>query len=781
MVIFFLIFFSLPKSVPHSKSVALLLIKFRSFLFFPCSFSIVFSYDARGRVEAMLRYTETIGFDAIYYKYNSMDAPTKITVCDGLRSMNIWYGYDEFGRVDTVWSKLNQSGLYGTFYGTNWNINDLSFSNIDDDILPDSADVVLSHNSLGQLDSIYYVLPKIVTNFTYDNMSWLTSIHSKLNSNQNIFTQLLQRDHRGNIVGETNLLGHLLTELTNSIYSYDSYNQLTNSNIISKGFSYNNNYIYDCNSPVGNGFTFGNRFYSFENVKSALNDSPIMGSLKVYYYNLIKKNQLTRYEELHNTYGQSPLNIRKYSYYGDGALSARSLFSNNNLAIFANVKQSVEQFDYDYRGLMNKYRKGEVFASDTCNISQMLLTDVEWQYRYNPFGERESKYMTVNSLDERKLRPMEYYLLGTGNEQFAVYNGFSIADTMTIFLKYQNSWYPIYFPADSNKKYIYPTEYNVYSAEGVFSSYRMAYGVVQKNYFIYNHLGSKAVEVDSAGNIIDYVQYSPFGEPLKKNNYQPQWNERLGYIDKEKDRESKLGDHGVRKYDYEIGRFTSVDPLFEKFHGWSPYNYSFNNPINLVDRSGEAAYLIIWSPFRDNTGRDNAGHAGIAVDLYDDNGKTTGKMLYYDLAPDPSINFNQDNFDKNVKPSYTLNELSESDFDTDLSGLYSGRLPNGILKINTAGMNTDNLIHKKLQDEKNAKIPYNAQSNNCSHYAQEALRIAFRDNSFGAFEYFNMGFWFWHFKFASPTPNALFKKASHNTNTEIIRNPGDEVNKKLSD
>lgn len=36
---------------------------------------------------------------------------------------------------------------------------------------------------------------------------------------------------------------------------------------------------------------------------------------------------------------------------------------------------------------------------------------------------------------------------------------------------------------------------------------------------------------------------------------------RQGYIGKEKDVESSLGDHGVRKYDYETGRFNSVDPI----------------------------------------------------------------------------------------------------------------------------------------------------------------------------------------------------------------------------
>jgi RHS repeat-associated protein len=62
---------------------------------------------------------------------------------------------------------------------------------------------------------------------------------------------------------------------------------------------------------------------------------------------------------------------------------------------------------------------------------------------------------------------------------------------------------------------------------------------------------------------------------------------RQSYIGKEKEPENNLGDHGVRKYDYETGRFNSIDPLFEKYYGWSPYQYSMNNPIWAKDWNGK--------------------------------------------------------------------------------------------------------------------------------------------------------------------------------------------------
>ncbi len=75
---------------------------------------------------------------------------------------------------------------------------------------------------------------------------------------------------------------------------------------------------------------------------------------------------------------------------------------------------------------------------------------------------------------------------------------------------------------------------------------------------------------------------------------------RQSYIGKEKEPENNLGDHTstklsdltVRKYDYETGRFNSIDPLFEKYYGWSPYQYSMNNPIWAKDWNGEIIETI---------------------------------------------------------------------------------------------------------------------------------------------------------------------------------------------
>ncbi|MDC1068124.1 hypothetical protein OAQ99_03075 [Candidatus Kapabacteria bacterium] len=63
-----------------------------------------------------------------------------------------------------------------------------------------------------------------------------------------------------------------------------------------------------------------------------------------------------------------------------------------------------------------------------------------------------------------------------------------------------------------------------------------------------------------------------------------------------KDKENGLGDHGVRKYDHLIGRFNSIDPLWEKYLGWSPYQYSANSPIIFFDIDGNIIEYVGFTP-----------------------------------------------------------------------------------------------------------------------------------------------------------------------------------------
>ncbi len=98
-----------------------------------------------------------------------------------------------------------------------------------------------------------------------------------------------------------------------------------------------------------------------------------------------------------------------------------------------------------------------------------------------------------------------------------------------------------------------------------------------------DHLGSSNVVVDSSGGFVNREEFTPYGE----TSFGSFAKKRYRFTGKERDEESGLNYHGARYYAPPIGRWASVDPKQHKFPGWSPFAYSFTNPLGYIDSGGD--------------------------------------------------------------------------------------------------------------------------------------------------------------------------------------------------
>jgi RHS repeat-associated protein len=138
------------------------------------------------------------------------------------------------------------------------------------------------------------------------------------------------------------------------------------------------------------------------------------------------------------------------------------------------------------------------------------------------------------------------------------------------------------------------------------------------------------IVTQSAGRVIEVNAYYPYGMIIPALSIMATPDKWNGYKYSTKELETALNlgwyNFGNRMQDPVIGRFMVPDRFAEKYYHLSPYSYTANNPINIIDIRGDSAWSIIRAWNKD----DIKGFASFASDRLKDYVGT--KMSCSDLA-----------------------------------------------------------------------------------------------------------------------------------------------------
>ena len=137
-----------------------------------------------------------------------------------------------------------------------------------------------------------------------------------------------------------------------------------------------------------------------------------------------------------------------------------------------------------------------------------------------------------------------------------------------------------------------------------------------------DHLGSTSYVTDADGNIAQHIEYIPYGEVFVEER-NSQFSTNFLFNAKELDNETGLYYYGARYLDPTGGMWLSVDPMWEKYAGMSPYNYCAGNPVKMVDPDGR--YTVVQISGEEDYVYDHTANDGKGAfyEVYNYNGGST--------------------------------------------------------------------------------------------------------------------------------------------------------------
>ncbi|PJE64919.1 MAG: hypothetical protein COU90_00165 [Candidatus Ryanbacteria bacterium CG10_big_fil_rev_8_21_14_0_10_43_42] len=242
-------------------------------------------------------------------------------------------------------------------------------------------------------------------------------------------------------------------------------------------------------------------------------------------------------------------------------------------------KSDVGSYTYGETGYANPHAATDINgATQTYSNSGNLLSNGTWNFRWDYVGRMKKASSTSATAS--------YGYDHTGQRVFLAEN--DLATTT-----YANSLYSI--SSATTTKHIFANGQLVATIEVVGTA-------TTTNYVHTDHLSGSSVITDDNGDVVQVLDYYPFGA-LRVDNQDTNFNEKRKFTGYEYDDSTGLNYAGARYQNPAKGRFTSQDPASrdvpESFladpQQLNMYAYGRNNPVNLVDPTGE---YILFPKFR---------------------------------------------------------------------------------------------------------------------------------------------------------------------------------------
>jgi RHS repeat-associated protein len=454
-----------------------------------------------------------------------------------------YYRYDVRGRVIKMWNIVSGFDTLVTDYSYNSQDQMTSYTHTKDD---DDKTFKNTYDYAGRLmKADYYIGPPDMPNPDQKNLS-----EYDYNANSQVLEQRLNEGSLKNdyFFNNRNWIIEMLQ--SQDLFSYTN-GYYKNGNVKTQQLSgtYNDNFASSTDLSFTYSYDRSNRLTAsntssknYELFNTYDNDGNILtldrfgsGSqtddFNYVYYSLT--NKLQRVSGAGN----------QFSYDANGNLIQDALNNNNEML-------------YDHRNLITELKHRSMIIDDTVYLTKYYYDEAGSRIRkmtYAYLGKLSEGEPPANSdvsnTSDWSIRNDEVYSRDVSGREVAIYKNASILE------------YPFY---------------------GLDMIGKLKND--ELHFYLKDHLGSvRAVVQDD--KILSSQDYDAWGYILEGRTYQSEEG-KFKFTGKERDEESFYDYFGARYYDARVGRWGQVEPLLDKYPQISPYVYSLDNPLIVIDKNG---------------------------------------------------------------------------------------------------------------------------------------------------------------------------------------------------